>query len=91
MQMAEPKPSTFAELERILHTGHWLGNLISDLISAHRLSAGLDFKTAEMLLEYEKEIFEKDLAIARKMYRLYGNLVVPRVPHRVERERQDAA
>jgi len=64
-----------AEFDKISQSGHWLGNLITDLINAHKLSGGIDFRTAEMLLQQEKEALEKDLAIARRLYRLYPNLV----------------
>jgi hypothetical protein len=49
---------------------------VSDLLSAHDLSAGIDFRTAEQLLAAEKEQFEKDLAIARRMLRVYGKQVM---------------
>jgi len=85
MQTASPELDAVVsvertEFEKVLTSGHWLGNLMIDLINAHRLSGGLDFRTAEMLIGQEKEAFEKDLAIARKLYRLYPNLVT-RVVH----------
>jgi hypothetical protein len=44
-------------------------------LSAHDLSAGIDFGTAEQLLFAEKEQFDKDLAVARRMLRVYGKQV----------------
>lgn len=54
---------------------HWLATYIKDLLSAHDLSAGIDFGTAEQLLSAEKDQFEKDLAVARRMLRVYGRQV----------------
>ena len=59
----------------LMKSEHWLATYIKDLLSAHDLSAGIDFGTAEQLLTAEKDQFEKDLAIARKMLRVYGKLI----------------
>ena len=59
-----------------MRSEHWLATYVSDLLSAHDLSAGIDFRTAEQLLAAEKEQFEKDLAIARRMLRVYGKQVM---------------
>jgi hypothetical protein len=67
---------TLARLQTLLRSEHWLATYVSDLLSAHDLSAGIDFRTAEQLLSAEKEQFEKDLAIARRMLRVYGKQVM---------------
>ena len=67
---------TLTRLQTLLRSEHWLATYISDLLSAHDLSAGIDFRTAEQLLAAEKEQFEKDLGIARRMLRVYGKQVM---------------
>lgn len=67
---------TLARMQSLMRSEHWLATYVSDLLSAHDLSAGIDFRTAEQLLAAEKEQFEKDLAIARRMLRVYGKLVM---------------
>jgi hypothetical protein len=67
---------TLARLQGLMRSEHWLATYVSDLLSAHELSAGIDFRTAEQLLAAEKEQFEKDLAIARRMLRVYGKQVM---------------
>ena len=67
---------TLARLQALVRSEHWLATYVSDLLSAHDLSAGIDFRTAEQLLAAEKEQFEKDLAIARRMLRVYGKQVM---------------
>jgi hypothetical protein len=67
---------TLARMQNLMRSEHWLATYVSDLLSAHDLSAGIDFRTAEQLLAAEKEQFEKDLAIARRMLRVYGKLVM---------------
>jgi hypothetical protein len=64
-----------ARLQTLMRSGHWLATYVSDLLSAHDLSAGIDFRTAEQLLTAEREHFDKDLAIARRMLRVYGKQV----------------
>ena len=67
---------TLSRLQALVRSEHWLATYVSDLLSAHDLSAGIDFRTAEQLLAAEKEQFEKDLAIARRMLRVYGKQVM---------------
>ena len=67
---------TIARLQTLMKSEHWLASYVSDLLSAHDLSAGIDFRTAEQLLSAEKEQFEHDLAIARRMLRIYGRQVM---------------
>ncbi len=67
---------TIARLQTLIKSEHWLASYVSDLLSAHDLSAGIDFRTAEQLLAAEKEQFDRDLAIARRMLRIYGRQVV---------------
>lgn len=64
-----------SRFQALMKTEHWLASYVKDLLSAHDLSAGIDFGTAEQLLSAEKEQFEKDLDIARRMLRVYGKLV----------------
>ena len=59
----------------LIKSEHWLATYVKDLLSAHDLSAGIDFGTAEQLLSAEKEQFDKDLATARRMLRVYGRQV----------------
>jgi len=61
-----------ARFRALKKSQHWLAGFIEDLLSAHHLSGGIDFSAAEQLLSAEKDQFEKDLAIARRMLRLYG-------------------
>ena len=58
-------------LGEVLSSEHWLGDYISVLLSSFELNSDLDFATAQKLLETERAEFEKDLAIARRMFRLY--------------------
>ncbi|HUA18095.1 MAG TPA: hypothetical protein VMB25_05075 [Bryobacteraceae bacterium] len=67
---------TMARLQTLIKSEHWLASYVSDLLSAHDLSAGIDFRTAEQLLAAEKEQFERDLAVARRMLRIYGRQVL---------------
>ena len=59
----------------LMKSEHWLATYVKDLLSAHDLSAGIDFGTAEQLLSAEKDQFEKDLATTRRMLRVYGKQV----------------
>ncbi|MCP5114422.1 MAG: PilZ domain-containing protein, partial [bacterium] len=54
-------------LEDLLKTEHWLGTFITALLGARDANPMVDFTTAEKLLSAEKEQFDRDLAIARKM------------------------
>ncbi len=63
---------SLARLQTLIRSEHWLATYISDLLSAHDLSGGIDFRTAEQLLAAEREQFEKDLTVARRMLRVYG-------------------
>ena len=65
-----------SRFHELMKSEHWLATYISDLLSAHDLSAGVDFSTAAQLLAAEKEQFEKDLAVARRMLRVYGKRVM---------------
>lgn len=62
------------QFARLLNTEHWLRSYITDLLGAHAIGNGIDFHTAELLLKQEKESFESDLALARRMYKLYPQL-----------------
>jgi len=62
--------------QALMKTEHWLATYIRDLLSAHDLSGSVDFSAAEQLLSAEREQFEKDLAVARRMMRIYGKQVV---------------
>ena len=65
-----------ARLHTLIKSEHWLAPYISDLLSAHDLSTGIDFRSAEQLLAAEKEQFDRDLAVARRMLRIYGRQVL---------------
>ena len=67
---------TIARLQSLIKSEHWLATYVSDLLSAHDLSAGIDFRTAEQLLGAEREQFDRDLAVARRMLRVYGKQVL---------------
>jgi len=67
---------SIARLQTLIKSEHWLTTYVSDLLSAHDLSAGIDFRTAEQLLAAEKEQFDRDLAVARRMLRVYGRQVL---------------
>jgi len=54
---------------------HWLACYIRNLLHNYKANNGLDFATAEALLAQEKETFERELAMARRFYRLYPSLV----------------
>lgn len=54
---------------------HWLACYIRNLLHNFKANNSLDFATAEALLAQEKETFERELAMARRFYRLYPNLV----------------
>jgi hypothetical protein len=61
-----------ARFQALKKSQHWLAAYIEDLVSVHYLSGGIDFSAAEQLLSAEKNQFEKDLVIVRRMLRLYG-------------------
>ena len=64
-----------SRFQSLMKSEHWLATYIRDLLSAHDLSGGLDFSAAEQLLSAEKEQFDKDLSVARRMLRIYGKQV----------------
>ena len=41
---------TLARPQTLMRSEHWLATYVGDLLSAHDLSAGIDFRTAEQLL-----------------------------------------
>jgi len=65
-----------SRFQSLMKSEHWLATYIRDLLSAHDLSGGLDFSAAEQLLSAEKEQFEKDITVARRMLRVYGKQVM---------------
>jgi hypothetical protein len=65
-----------SRFQSLMKSEHWLATYIRDLLSAHDLSGSVDFSAAEQLLSAEKEQFEKDLTVARRMLRIYGKQVV---------------
>ena len=74
MQREVSETQASEQFARLLNTEHWLRGYITDLLAAHAIGSGLDFHTAELLLKQEKESFENDLALARRMYRMYPQL-----------------
>jgi hypothetical protein len=67
--------SEMPEAMRMPDSDHWLACYIRNLLQAYKMGKGIDFDTAEALLAQEKQAFEKELAMARKFYRLYPHLV----------------
>jgi hypothetical protein len=65
-----------ARFQALMKSDHWLATYIRDLLSAHDLSGSVDFSAAEQLLSAEREQFEKDLAVARRMLRVYGKQIM---------------
>jgi len=65
-----------ARFQALMRSDHWLATYIRDLLSAHDLSGSIDFSAAEQLLAAEREQFERDLTIARRMLRIYGKQIV---------------
>jgi len=61
------------QFARLMKTDHWLKSYLSDLLGAHQAN-GLDFQTAELLLQQEKEAFEHDMAVAQRMYQIYPHM-----------------
>jgi len=64
-----------ARFQALKKSQHWLAAYIEDLLTTHHLSGSIDFSAAEQLLSAEKDQFEKDLAITRRMLRLYGEQI----------------
>ena len=68
--------ATFVQqLETIVAEGHWLGDYIKDLVNACDSLDGISFEHAHALLTQTRQLLEEDLAVARRMYRLYPQLV----------------
>ena|SRR5437588_13130978 len=67
--------TTMVEAARLVDKEHWLASYIRELVEAFKPGNGIDFATAEMLLARQKEAFERELATAKKIYRLYPRLV----------------
>lgn len=70
---------TQQRLTEVLNSGHWLGSYISSMLEEHETN-GLTFHQANELLATEKREFDRDLDVARRMYRVYGDLVVEASP-----------
>jgi hypothetical protein len=49
----------------------WLACCIRTLLRAYTSGNPIDFEIAETLLAQEKQTFERDLEVARRIYRLY--------------------
>jgi hypothetical protein len=65
-----------ARLTEILESGHWLGDYAGALIESYEASGGMSFEQAEKLLNAAKEQYDRDLEVARRMYRLYREQVI---------------
>ena len=65
-----------SQFQNLIRSEHWLASYVRDLLSAHELSAGIDFNAAGQLLAAEKDQFERDLTVAKRMLRIYGRTVV---------------
>jgi hypothetical protein len=57
-----------------LDPDHWVSAYVDELITRLRSPQSISFETAEQLLQHYKEIFLKDLEVARRMYRTYPGL-----------------
>lgn len=66
---------TSAATLEMIDNEHWLASYIHGLIHIYSRGNGIDFASAETLLAQQKQAFEKDLATARRFYRLYQHLV----------------
>jgi len=75
--LKQDRESAGQRLSGLLSTEHWLGDHISALLSSYERHGDIDFASAERMLATEKAEFEKDLAIAKRMFRLYPKLVTP--------------
>ena len=64
-----------ARFQALIESQHWSAAYIKELLIAHHRPGGIDFNAAEQLLSAEKNQLEKDLAIARRMLRLYGKQI----------------
>ena len=53
----------------------YMAQSVTFTLEAFKPGNGIDFATAEMLLARQKEAFERELATAKKIYRLYPRLV----------------
>ena len=65
-----------SQFQNLIRSEHWLASYVRDLLSAHELSAGIDFNAAGQLLAAEKDQFERDLTVAKRMLRIYGRSVM---------------
>ncbi len=57
-----------------LGNDHWLKKYILSLMAAYQADSKIDFKTAESLLQKEREAFEAEVAVALRIFRAYPHL-----------------
>ena len=57
-----------------LDSEHWLLSFMGELLAQFRGSGDVSFAAVQLLLEQHEQVFLKDLATARKMYRNYPHL-----------------
>jgi hypothetical protein len=67
--------TTMLEAARVVDKEHWLASYIHELVEAFKRNGGIDYAAAETLLAQSKQSFERELATARKIYRLYPRLI----------------
>lgn len=53
---------------------HWFPGFLKEVLEQFRTSGGITFETVEHALQERKEVFSRDLKIARRMYRTYPHL-----------------
>lgn len=71
-KLSESHPT--AQFAAVMNSDHWLKAYIVNLLAAHQAPNGVDFKTAEALLNRERETFEAEVAIAMRIFRVYPHL-----------------
>ena len=57
-----------------LADGHWLKKYIVSIVAAYEADPKIDFKTAETILEKEREAFDAEVAVALRIFRTYPHL-----------------
>jgi len=57
-----------------LASEHWFPAFANELLERYRTAGGITFEIVERVLQERKEVFLRDLEIARRMYRAYPHL-----------------
>jgi hypothetical protein len=69
-----PDPTAAIAAQAGLEPEHWLLIFVKDLMAQLGTSGGINFETAERLLQQRKDEFLRDFLTARRMYRTYPRL-----------------